>query len=91
MARALAQTSTYGYDAHGQVVTTTVGFATPLARQDVTVYRLDNSVHQTIQNYQNGVYTASAPDTDIVTTYGYDDLGRTVVVTDTLGHVNLTH
>jgi RHS repeat-associated protein len=87
----LGQTTTYGYDQFSRIVTTTVGVGTPLARQDVTRYNLDNTVHQTIQNYQDGVFTPAAPDEDIVTTYGYDGLGRTVAVTDTLGHLDLTH
>jgi RHS repeat-associated protein len=87
----LGQTTTYGYDQFSRVVTTTVGFGTPLARMDITRYNDDNTVHQTIQNEQDGNFTPSAPDEDIVTTYGYDGLGRTVAVTDTLGQVDLTH
>src|SRR5213079_3643915 len=87
----LAQTTTYGYDGFGRVVTTTVGFGTPLARSDVRRYNADNTINQTIQNYQDGIFAANQPDEDLTTTYGYDHLGRTVTVTDTLGHVDLTH
>jgi YD repeat-containing protein len=87
----LRQTTIYGYDALSRVVTTTVGYGTPLARSDVTRLNADNTVNQTIQNYQDGVFAANQPDADILTSYGYDHLGRTVAVTDTLGHVDVSH
>ncbi len=87
----LAQTSTYGYDRYGRVVTTTVGFDTPLERMDVTNYNHDDTIAETIQNYQDGVFTPSAPDQDIVTTYGYDGLGRPTWVRDVLGRYDVTH
>src|SRR5262249_6399498 len=88
----LAQTTTYGYDQFSRVVTTTVGYGTPLARVDVTRYNLDNTIARTIQNYTgSGVFSAAQPDQNVTTTYGYDKLGRTVAVTDTLGHLDLTH
>jgi YD repeat-containing protein len=40
---------------------------------------------KTIRNYQDGVYSSSAPATDVATSYRYDALGRTLAVTDTLG------
>jgi YD repeat-containing protein len=88
----LRQTTTYGYDALGRVVTTTVGFGTPLARSDVTRYNADNTVAKSIQNYTgSGNFTAAFPDRNITASYGYDHLGRTVAVTDTLGHVDVSH
>jgi RHS repeat-associated protein len=88
---ALAQTTTTGYDQYGRVVTTTTGFGTPLARADVTRYNADDTIAETIANYQDGVFTPSAPDEDIVTTYGYDALGRQAWVRDVLGHYDVTH
>jgi RHS repeat-associated protein len=85
------QTTTFGYDQLGRVVTTTIGFGTALARAGVTRYRADNSVEATIQNYQDGVFDPQQPDGDVVTTYGYDLLGRQVWTRDALGHYTATH
>jgi RHS repeat-associated protein len=86
----LAQTTGYGYDAQGWVVTTTVGLGTALARQDVTHYNLDNTVDETIQNYQDGIFDANTPDQDVTTSFGYDDLGRQIWMRDVLGHYQVT-
>ena len=87
----LAQTTGYAYDNLGRVVTTTLGLGTALQRLDVTRYNADNKVQQTIQNYQDGVYSASAPDQDLITAYGYDHTGRQVWVRDVLGRSQVTH
>jgi len=87
---AIPQTTGYAYDAVGRVVTTTVGLNTPLARQDVTVYNADNSISQTIQNYQNRSFDPTYPDQDVITTYGYDALGRQIWVRDPLGQYDVT-
>jgi RHS repeat-associated protein len=87
----IGQTTTYGYDQFGRVVTTTVGFATPLARTDVTHYRADNTVEATIRNYVDGIFDLAHPAEDIVTTYGYDGLGRRVWTRDVLGRYAATH
>jgi len=87
---ALAQTTGYGYDALGRVVTTTVGLHTPLARQDVIVYNADSSVSQSIQNYQDGTFDAASPDQDVITSYGYDLLGRPIWVRNPLGQYAVT-
>jgi YD repeat-containing protein len=86
-----AQVTSYGYDTLGRVVTTTVGVGTPLERVDVTDYNADDTVARTIQNYQDGVFDPATPDADIITTYGYDTLGRQVWVQDVLGHTDVTH
>ncbi|MFP4440377.1 MAG: discoidin domain-containing protein, partial [Chloroflexaceae bacterium] len=83
--------STYGYDSLGRVVTTTVGVGTPLERKDVTDYNADDTVARTIRNYQDGVFDPATPDADIITTYGYDNLGRQVWVQDVLGRADVTH
>jgi len=83
--------TTYGYDAFGRVVTTTVGVGTALQRADVTEYNLDGSVARSIQNYEDGVFDPQYPDQDIVTEYGYDDLGRQVWVKSPLGRYDATH
>jgi len=88
---ALAQTTSYGYDALGRVNTTTVGVGTALQRRDVTEYYADNTVARTIQNYVDGVFDSNHPDEDIITSYGYDALGRQVWVQDVLGRVDATH
>ena len=88
---ALQQTTTYGYDALGRVELVTRGAGTSLARADKTVYNADNTIARTIQNFQGaGSYSAAFPDRNIVTSYGYDRLGRTIAVTDTLGRVSTT-
>jgi YD repeat-containing protein len=86
-----ASTTQLGYDLLGRVVTTTLDLNTVVQRQDVTRYTLDDSVRETILNYQNGVYDPAAPDTDLSTRYGYDALGRQVWVRDALGHYAVIH
>lgn len=88
---ALAQTNGYEYDSLGRVVTTTLGLGTALQRLDVTRYNADNTIERTIQNYQDGVYSAAAPAQDLLTTYGYDNAGRQVWVRDVLGRYQVTH
>ena len=83
--------TTYGYDAFGRVLTTTVGLGTAFARADVTDYRDDGSVARTIQHYDDGVFDPQYPDQDIITAYGYDDLGRQVWVKNALGRYDVTH
>ena len=84
-------TTRYAYDALGRVNAVTTGDGTALARTDQTTYNADNTIASTVQNVVDGVYDPNVPDEDIVTTYGYDALGRTVVVTNTLGQVTATH
>jgi RHS repeat-associated protein len=87
----LAQTTTYGYDSVGRVITTTVGVGTELARSDVTHYNADGSVAETIQNYRDGVFDPKQSDEDVITSYGYDSLGRQVWVRDATGRTDVTH
>src|SRR5207249_2547301 len=87
----LARTTTFDYDAIGRVVATTTGYGTALARTDRTEYNADDTVQRTIHTYQDGVYDPAAPDTDSITGYGYDKLGRLVAVTDVLGRKDVTH
>ncbi|MCG8353695.1 MAG: hypothetical protein MI924_38515, partial [Chloroflexales bacterium] len=86
-----AQVTIFGYDALGRMVTTTVGVGTALQRADVTRYNADDSVAERIQNYQDGGFDPRQPDTDIVTRYGYDALGRQIWVRDVLGRYDVTH
>ncbi len=86
-----AQVTGYGYDSLGRVVTTTVGVGTALERRDVTDYNADNTVVRTVRNYQDGLFDPAVPTADIVTTYGYDALGRPVWVQDVLGRADVTH
>ena len=86
----LAQTTRYGYDTLGRQQTVTTGVGTPLQRTDRTEYNADNSVANTIQNYQDGVFTPQSSDQDIVTTYGYDPLGRPIWVKNVLGQYDVT-
>ena len=87
---ALAQTTSYGYDNLGRQETVTTGVGTPLQRVDRTTYNADTTVATTIQNYQDGIFSAAAPDQDIVTTYGYDPLGRPIWVKHVLGSYDVT-
>ncbi|HEY1013263.1 MAG TPA: SBBP repeat-containing protein [Herpetosiphonaceae bacterium] len=71
-----AITTTYGFDAAGRVLTTTVGLGTALARVDVTAYNADETIKHTILNFKDGVFDPAIPDEDVRTTYGYDAAGR---------------
>ncbi len=76
----------YGYDAAGRqtLVTDTLGNVT------YTEYDGAGRAARTWQNYLPG-YPQNYLDTyNRVSTYGYDELGRTVLVTDTLGHATYT-
>ena len=87
----LTQTTTFGYDQLGRVVTTTVGLGTPLQRRNVTRYNLDNTVAASIENYQDGIAVATRPSEDVITSYVYDAIGRQIAVIDALGHAQVTH
>jgi hypothetical protein len=67
-----------------------VGAGTTLARTDKTEYNADNTVSRRIQNYQDGVFSAGAPADDLITSYGYDDLGRLTWVKDVTGRYDVT-
>jgi len=47
----------------------------------VTRYRPDTTVAQEIDNYVDGVFTASEPITDRITQYAYDAVGRVITTT----------
>jgi RHS repeat-associated protein len=71
----------FGYDRLGRtvVVTDALGFATR------TFYDGVGRTSKTIRNYKNaGVFNPNAPAENVSTTYGYDALGQTLVVTDVL-------
>lgn len=87
----LAQKTTYAYDTLGRLETTTYGADTPLARSDLTRYNADNTIAATIQNYKDGVFDPAHPDEDLITTSGYDRLGRQVWLRDALGQYDATH
>jgi RHS repeat-associated protein len=87
---AQARTTAYGYDALGRRSSVTTGAGTLLARTDVTEYNADNTVARSIANYGDGVFDPLHPDQDVITTYGYDALGRPSWVRDALGHVTAT-
>ncbi|MBA3531694.1 MAG: RHS repeat protein, partial [Ardenticatenales bacterium] len=76
----------YGYDDVGRpvVVTDTLGHATR------TAYDERGQTARTIQNYHDGVYDPLHPDQDLITSFGYEENGNRVVVTDTLGHATRT-
>ena len=88
---ALAEITGYAYDSVGRVVTTTLGVGTALQRLDVTNYNADNTVQRTIQNYKNALYDPTKPDEDLITTYGYDNIGRQVWVKDVFNRASVTH
>ena len=76
----------YGYDAAGHqiLVTDTLGTVT------YTEYDDAGRVARTWQNYLPGYLQNYQNTYNRVTAYGYDALGRTVLVTDTLGHATYT-
>ncbi len=47
----------------------------------VTRYRPDGMVEQQIDNYVNGIFTATAPITDQITLFEYDALSRPITTT----------
>jgi YD repeat-containing protein len=61
-----------------------------LSRISRNFYDSAGRLERSVENYQDGVYSAGTPDEDIVTTYGYDSFGRQISVTDVLGHVSRT-
>lgn len=86
----LQQRMTYGYDALGRRQTITTGTGTALARTDRTEYNADNTIARTIQNYKDGVFDSAKLDEDIITTYGYDALGRQIWTRKVLGRYDVT-
>ncbi len=97
---ALKQETTYLYDSFGRVTSVTAAAnnstiarkdTTTYNRKDTTTYNLDNTVAQTVQNYKDGVFDSHKPDEDVITTYGYDLLGRQIWVKDALGHYDVTY
>ncbi len=75
-----------GYDAYGRVVTSTDS----LGRQRVTEYDSLGRVSRSIVNWVDGLFNASEPDRDLITTYSYDAVGNVLVVTDPLGRQRRT-
>ncbi|NOK62174.1 MAG: hypothetical protein GFH27_549327n4 [Chloroflexi bacterium AL-W] len=88
---ATSQRTTYTYDALGRRQDTTIGAGTALARTDRTEYYPDNTVARTIINYIDGVYDPAHPDEDLITSYGYDAVGRQIWTRDTHGRYHVTH
>ena len=86
-----AQTTSYTYDAVGRVTATTVGVGTTSPRTDRTLYNADGTIQATIANYQDGSFTSAQPDQDVVTSYGYDVLGRPIWTRDVFGRYTATH
>ena len=73
----------YTYDDLGRLETIT----DPLGRQTRTTYNNRNLIAQSIVNFQNGIYTSLQPDTDLITTYHYDENGNLSQMVDVLGRV----
>ncbi len=86
----LARQWFYGYDVLGRVITVVEGYQTPLQRSHVTRYNPDGSVAATIRNWNNGTFDPARPDEDVITTYGYDALGRQIWTRDVLGRYTAT-
>ncbi|MCZ7670537.1 MAG: hypothetical protein M5U34_26995 [Chloroflexi bacterium] len=75
------------YDSVGRGVTTT----NSLGHKDVTEYDSLGRVDRTISNWDDGIFADVEPDRDIETQYGYDAVGNTIIVTDTLGEMSRTY
>ncbi|MCA9923643.1 MAG: VCBS repeat-containing protein [Anaerolineales bacterium] len=93
-----ALTTSYGYDGIGRLITTTRTSAAE-SHTDLTVYDDGNRVIATIANWtgsdpanwQADCDTSPGPrDTNACTQYGYDDAGRVISTTNTLGQTDLT-
>lgn len=94
-----AITMTYGYDAVGRLITTTQVSPDSNPITSLSVYDAANRLIATIQNWtgtnpatwENQCITTSGPrDSNVCTRYGYDDAGRTISTTNTLGQTDLS-
>jgi|GEM_PF-1856171 len=76
----------FGYDAvnNPTLMTDTVGLVTR------NIYDNNNRLIQTTQNYLSGQPQNHLNQYNLITTYGYNDLGLPVAITDTVGHVTRT-
>jgi RHS repeat-associated protein len=82
------------YDTDGRVFRTTdspsASSGQALGRQTVTEYDSLGRVSRSVTNWQDGVFDPGDPDADVETRYGYDAVGNTTIVTDTVGHMTRT-
>ncbi len=75
-----------GIDLDGQVVGVTDTYG-KVAR---TFYDVAGRIVFKVQDYADGVFSTSAPDTDLVTTTVFDLAGQPIVATDPVGHTTVT-
>jgi RHS repeat-associated protein len=73
-------TTEYQYDLAGRLVWT----IDPANRQSKREYDEAGRLEKVILNYQDGVYSNSAPDEDLITRYAYDSYGRLEKLFETL-------
>ena len=71
------------YDGYGRVITSTDS----LGRQTVTTYDNLGRISRSVTNWYDGIFAPAQPDRDIETRYAYDEMGNTILITDTLGRV----
>ena len=74
------------FDMSGHPVTSVDAYGTVTR----TLYDLDGRVVRSTVNYVDDLYSASAPDTDLVTTTQYDLAGQVASTTDPLGRTTAT-
>ncbi len=79
--------TTYSYDGAGRRETTT----DTLGRVSENIYDAGGQLIQTIQNKHSSNPTQNYQNEyNLITTYGYDEFGRSIAVTDTLNYVSRT-
>ena len=84
MTDALSHVTTYGYDAVGRLVTTT----NPAGQATVNEYDAGDNLVRVTRNYTTTTAEQNYLNAyNLVTEYGYDQVGHRVATTDTLSHV----
>jgi len=86
----LGHVTTYGYDGVGRLITVTQYANTPHALVTVNAYDAGDNLVRVTRNVLPGYPQNHQDMYNLVTEYGYDAVGRRVLVTDTLGMVSYT-
>ncbi|MCP4357958.1 MAG: RHS repeat protein, partial [Chloroflexi bacterium] len=77
---------TYTHDLNGRVES----FTDVDGAANKTFYDDYGRVYRTVSNWEDGLFNPNEPDKDIESLTAYDDVGNTIIVTDTLGRMART-
>ncbi|MCC6608010.1 MAG: FG-GAP repeat protein [Anaerolineae bacterium] len=80
------QVVTYTHDVNGRVAS----FTNVDDIINKTFYDDYGRVYRTVRNWEDGIFNPNEPDKDIESLTAYDDMGNTIIVTDTLGRMTRT-